>query len=220
MATSKKKAKKNVKAETSKYYIVKTVQDAKSGIRNRAETYKERYIEKPVEVSREFVEDLKNDPRSVIEDLIGDGRDFVEDLTAESRDKIDVFVSDGKDFFKKMRKNPRKVMDEFIDDGQEFFSDLKNDTKDRFEEYVNDGKGVFEGIEKDVRLAWDDVVANSKKVFDKKKVKKTIEDKINNSMKTFTNRLNMPSKNEVENLMAGIDALNKKVETMSKTYNA
>lgn len=186
------KAKKGVKKQHSKSYIVRTMREASDELKERAESYRDKFIAKPVKLSREFMEDLKNDPRNTLEDLIDDGKEFVEDIRTESRDRIDEFMADGKSFFKKVKKTPRKIMDEFIDDSREFVTELKNDTRDRFDGYVDDGKEVIEGIKK----------------------------RINSRMKTVPSRLNLPSRVEIENLMNGIKAVDKKVDTISRQYRA
>ncbi|MBW2219498.1 MAG: hypothetical protein JRF40_08425, partial [Deltaproteobacteria bacterium] len=197
MAKAMKSAKKSVKKADSRFYIVRTMQEARGELKDKGESYKKKYIAKPVKMSKEFVEDLKDDPRNVIEDFIDDGKEFIEDFKTESRDKIDEFMGDGKSFFKRIKKNPRKVMDELMDDSRDFVSELKNDTRDMVEGYMDDGKDVFEGIEKDVRLIFDDFISNGKKAFKKYPMKKTIEKTINSRMKSVPSRFNMPSKKEI-----------------------
>jgi len=223
MAKAMKSGKKSVKKAGSRFYIVRTMQEARGEFKDKGENYKEKYIKKPVKMSKEFVEDLKDDPRNVIEDLIDNGKEFIEDFKTESRDKIDEFMGDSKSFFKRVKKNPMRVMDGLMDDSREFVSELKDDAKDMVEGYLDDGKGVFEEIEKDARLIFDDFISNGKKAFKKYPkypMKRTIEKTINSRMKSVPSRFNMPSKKEIENLMHGIDAVNKKVETMSKQYSA
>ncbi len=224
MAQVKSKTRKTVKKEKvktpSRFYVVRNLQEARDNLTDRLDEYNAKYIKKPIENGKEFVEDLKKDPRKTLETLVDDGKDMIEDVKKDARKKIDTLVDDGKAFLKKAKKDPKKAFNQLVDDGKEFIEELKDDTRGKLDNLIEDYKTVLKGIEKDARMVKKDLLDNGKKVMDKVPGKQKIEKKISSTIKSIPSQLNMPSKKDIDSLVRGMKELNEKVDTLSKVYAA
>lgn len=224
MAQAKNKTRKTAKQEKAKtpsrFYVVRNIQEARDNLADRLDEYSEKLIKKPIENSKEFVEDLKKDPRKTIEALVDDGKDLIADVKKDARKKIDSIVDDGKAFLKKAKKDPRKTLTRLMDESKDFFEELKEDTREKMDGLVDDYKTVLKGIEKDARIVKKDLLESGKKAIDKVPGKQKIEKKITSTIKSIPTQLNMASKKDIDSLVRGMKELNEKVDTLSKVYAA
>ncbi|MEN8211399.1 MAG: hypothetical protein ABFR31_06750, partial [Thermodesulfobacteriota bacterium] len=134
-----------------------------------------------------------------------------------------------------LKKNPGKQLNSFIDDNKNRIKDFTNDSKKTYKLFVNDSKTtmdkVVKGVTGDVKLVVSDVKDMKNKAFDTFTSKKSITKKANKiaSKKSITkaineitakipSRLNLPSKDEIQGLMTGVDGINKKVDKLNKLY--
>lgn len=107
--------------------------------------------------------------------------------------------------------------------------------KDYNEKYVKSvfekGKSVREGVTKDARMAVNQFVEKGKKMLPEIPVVKTAEQKLTSTVKALEGRVrcgakvvaekvNLPSKQDIEKLTAAMETLNAKVETLDKKYSA
>ena len=81
-----------------------------------------------------------------------------------------------------------------------------------------EGKKVYKGIENDAKLIMDDFVEMGRKKLDGIPMKKTLEKTITSGIEAIPSRLNLPSKEEIDNLVAGIDGVSKKVDALNRHY--
>jgi polyhydroxyalkanoate synthesis regulator phasin len=186
MAT--KKATKTSKKE-SKFYIAKTINEAKEKIEIKVKTYNEKYVRKQVENGREFITELKADPVKRIDDLIDDSRDAIKRVRVE-----------------RMETLQKKV------------DTTKKDVRKKIERVNRETRTVYKGIGNDAKLIVEDILALGKKSLDKMPMKKRIGKKISHGIDAIPSRLNIPSKEEIDNLVTGIDGVNKKVDALNKEY--
>jgi hypothetical protein len=90
---------------------------------------------------------------------------------------------------------------------------------------------VIKGVTGDAKLVVSDVKNMKNKTFDtftsKKSItkrvnkiaaKKSITKAINKITAKIPSRLNLPSKDEIQGLMTGVDGINKKVDKLNKLY--
>lgn len=207
---AKKKTKKSTPKKTaSRFYVVRGIQDIRKTVTDRVETYHNEFIKDPIETGKEFVEDLREDPRKALNNLVDDSRQYVGGLKKDTRKKVDGMVADGRKLFKKARKNPRKTFTGIVDDGRDF-------TEDLFEE----GKEVVKGIEKDARLVLDEVVESGRKTLDKLPGKKKFQRKIEKRIKAVPRQLNLPTRQDIDLLVGRLDKLNKKIDTLGNAHTA
>ncbi len=184
MAT--KKAKMTEKS-APRFYVTKTINEAKDKIEDKVNEYNEKFVKKPVESSREFLSELKADPVKTIDDLIDDGREAIE------KEK-DVRV-------KAFRKN---------------VDTKKQAVRKKMDKINVETKKVYYGINNDAKLLVKDFKEMGKKQLDRIPMKKTIEKKLSKGIDSIPSKLNLPSKDEIDNLVAGIDGVNKKGDAMNK----
>ena len=182
------KAAKATKKE-SRFFIAKTVIETKKKIEGRVKTYNEKFIKKSLENGREFISELKKDPIKTIDDLIDDSRETLNKAKSSRMNKF------------------QKKMDA-----------TKNGIRRKFATINQKTQRVYKGIENDAKLITEDFLAMGKKNLDKLPMKKTIEKKISAGIDSIPEKLNLPSKGEIDNLVTGIDDVNKKVDTLNKLY--
>lgn len=173
----------------SRFYIAKTINEAKEKIENKVKTYNEKYVKKQVENGREFITELKADPVKRIDDLIDDSKDAIKRLGSHRTEAI------------------QKKMDT-----------TKKDVRKKVARLHQETRTIYKGIENDAKLILEDIVALGKKNLDKIPMKKAIEKKISHGIDSIPTRLNLPSKEEIDNLVTGIDGVNKKVDALNKQY--
>jgi hypothetical protein len=186
--TSRKKA-GNATRHESKYYIAKTVNGAKEKIEDKVTTYNDKYLKKKVENGRKFVTEFKTAPLKKIDGLLGDGKDAL----------------------KKARSTRISAIQKKVDS-------TRQDVRTRVETINRQTRKVYRGIEGDAKLIVEDVVSLGKKKMGKLSVQKTIKDKISSGIDSIPRKLNLPSKSEIDRLLAGVDGANKKVDALSRQY--
>jgi hypothetical protein len=178
-----------ISPKESRFYIAKTINEAKEKIETKVKTYNEKYVKKQVENGREFITELKADPIKRIDDLIDDSRDAI-----------------------------KKVRSERLGTLQKKMDATKKDVRKKIERVNKETRTVYKGIGNDAKLIIEDIVALGKKNLDKLPLKKTIGKKLSRGIDAIPSKLNIPSKEEIDNLVTGIDGVNKKVDALNKQY--
>ena len=173
----------------SRFYIAKTINEAKGKIENKVTTYNEKYVKKQLENGREFITELKADPIKRIDDLIDDSRNAIKRVRVE-----------------RMETLQKKV------------DTTKKDVRKKLDRINTETRTIYKGIGNDAKLIIEDILALGKKRLDKLPMKKTIEKKISHGIDSIPTKLNLPSKEEIDNLVTGIDGVNKKVDALNKQY--
>lgn len=171
----------------SRFYIVKTARQTREKIEDRLKKVNEKYVQKQFETGREFIDELKADPIKKIDDLIDDGKEAVKKNREKRVDAV-------KQTVKKTRTTVKKRLDNM----------KTGRTK------------VVKGIQNDARLIAREALAMGKKNLNRIPFKKDLEEKISKGMASIPSRLNLPSRDEVDNLVNGIDGVNKKVDALNK----
>ena len=173
----------------SRFYIAKTINETKEKIEGKVKTYNEKYVKKQVETGREFITELKADPVKRIDDLIDDSRDA----------------------FKKVRVERMETL-------QKKVNTTKKEVRQKMDRITKETRTIYKGIENDAKLIVEDIVALGKKSLDKMPLKKNIEKKISHGIDAIPSKLNIPSKEEIDNLLTSIDGVSKKVDALNKEY--
>jgi len=171
----------------SRFYITKTINEAKGQIEKKIKTYNEKYIKEQLENGREFISELKADPIKTIDDLIDDSQGAM----------------------KKVRSARMKTL-------QKKVNTTKKDVRRQFEKINEKSRTVYKGIESDAKLIAEDLIALGKKNLDKFPMKKIIEKKISAGIDSIPAKLNIPSKAEIDNLLKSINGVNQKVDALNK----
>ena len=173
----------------SRFYIAKTMNGVRANIEKKIKTYNEKYVKKQIENGREFISELKADPVKRIDDLIDDSRDAI----------------------KKVKSHGMETIDKKVDAA-------KKDVRKKIEKINQETRTIYKGVGHDAKLIIEDVVALGKKKLDKMPLKKTIEKKISDGIDSIPAKFNLPSKEEIDNLVTEIEDVDKKINALNKQY--
>jgi polyhydroxyalkanoate synthesis regulator phasin len=202
MATRRKSTKKPVKKTGKKrkaqLHSLKAIRKNTDTWIETSKDYNEKYVLKPFETGKDFVEEMQKDPRKTIEGLIDDGKDFIRDVT----------------------KDPGKVFNGFVEDGKDFVEELRDDFRNAMDDFIDGGKGFYKGLQKDSSKAFESLVDKGKDLADKISMLNTIEEGITKGLKSVPDRLNLPNKKDVETLAKTVKTLNRKINALSKAQTA
>ena len=220
-AKTKSGSRKKTPSKTkTRYYVVKTFQEARTSLTDRLDDYNRKYITQPVETGKTFVEDLKAEPRKTVGNLFDDGKARITDLNKDAWSRVDDLAKNGQSFLTKAGKNPLKAFNALMDDGKELVQNMRSSTRDKFDELVVDLKLIKEGVEKDSRMVIDDVIDGSKKAIDHVPGKQRIEKEISSRMQAIPAAFDLPSKKDINALARQVKNLNTKVKKLSETHAA
>ena len=147
-------------------------------------------------------------------------------IDAKTKKHIKARVETSRKFISDLKKNPVKQLDSFIDDNKQSIKKFTIDSKKRYRTFISDNKitmkKVFKGVSGDAKLFADDIKGFKSKTFDKFTAKntaaKSIEKRINKITARIPSSLNLPSKEEVQVLMTGVDGISRKVDKLNKLY--
>jgi len=192
--TTKAKAKKTVKKTESNFHAIRSLYKTRENWVDTAKDYNEKYITKPFESSKDFVTDMKNEPKKTFGDIFDNGKSFMEDA----------------------KKDPKKVWTDLVDGGKDLADGAREDFFKAVETVLDGGKDFYAGMEKDTRKALDDLLDRGKKFTDQIPGKETVEKGISSSLESIPDRLNLPSKKDMEKLSKTVRTLNTKLNTLTK----
>ena len=170
-ADTRKTRKKSPQADSS-YRTVRVLRETRENLADKIDGYHTRYIQKPIDSSRTFIEDLNKAPRKTIEKLADDSRERLADMRADTRRKVDGYLKDGRKFYRRARKDPRKTLDGVVKDSRVYFDDLSAQTRENVDEVIQIGREMVEGLEKDGRMVIDRLQATGKDAVEKLSGKK------------------------------------------------
>ena len=144
----------------------------------------------------------------------------------QTKKQIKARVETSRKFISDLKKNPVKQLDSFIDDNKQSIKKFTMDSKNRYRTFISDNKitmeKVFKGVSGDAKLFTNDIKSFKSKTFDKFTAKntaaKSIEKRINKITARIPSSLNLPSKEEVQVLMTGVDGISRKVDKLNKLY--
>jgi polyhydroxyalkanoate synthesis regulator phasin len=214
--TARGSQKKSTAKAKTRYYVVRTVEQARTDLTNRLEDYNRKYIVQPLETGKTFVQDLKAEPRKVVVNLFKDGKARITDLNKDAWTRVNGLAKDGRAFLTKAGKSPRETFNDLIDDGKEVVEDLRSSTRDKLTDLVDEAKRFLKGVEKDTYLVMADVIDGGKKALDQVPGKQRIEKEISSRMKTIPAKFNLPSKKDIDSLVSRVKQLNAKVDALTE----
>ncbi|MCP4113643.1 MAG: hypothetical protein GY749_50315 [Desulfobacteraceae bacterium] len=103
---------------------------------------------------------------------------------------------------------------------EKFVKNRKEVLKDYNEKYVKNfvetGKDFGEGVKKDTLKVIDLAVEKGKNLIPENTVLETVKEKVSCSVKTVTDKINLPSKQDIEKLTGAVETLNSKVDSLIK----
>jgi len=191
---TKTETKKTGKKAKSNFHAVRSLYKTRENWVETVKDYNEKYITKPFGTSKDFVVDIKNDPKKTFGDLFDDGKGFVEDV----------------------RKDPKKVFTNMVDGSKDLAEGAREDFFKAVESVMDGGRDFYAGMEKDTGKMLDDLLDRGKKITDWIPGKETMEKGVSKRLESIPDRLNLPSKKDMEKLSKTVRTLNTKLNTLSK----
>jgi len=161
--------------------------------------------------------------RFYIGQTIIETRDTIKNkIDAQTKKNIKARVETSRKFISDLKKNPGKQFDSFIDDNKKYVKEFTNSSRTTYKTFVKESKTTMEkvikGVTEDAKLVVSDVKNMKNKTFDTFTSKKSINKRVNKIAAKIPSRLNLPSKDEIQGLMTGVDGINKKVDRLNKLY--
>ena len=192
--TTKAKGKKTGKKVESRFHAVRSLNKTRDNWMETAKDYNEKYITKPFESGKDFVVEMKHNPQKVLGDIYHSGRGFVADV----------------------KKDPKKAWNNLADGGKELAGGAKKDFVKIVDNIMDGGRDLYAGMEKDARKMLDDLFDKGKEITERIPGKEAVEKGISRSLESIPDRLNLPSKKDMEKLSKTVRTLNTKLNTLSK----
>ena len=192
--TTKAKTKKTGKKAESRFHAVNSLHKTRENWIGTVKNYNAKYITNPFENSKNFVVDVKNDPKKTFGDLFDNGKGLVEDV----------------------KKDPKKMFTHMVDGSKNLAEGAREDFFKAVESVLDGGRDFYVGMEKDTRKIMDDLFDRGKKITDRIPGKETMEKRISKRLESIPDRLNLPSKKDMEKLSKTVRTLNTKLNTLSK----
>lgn len=212
----------NCESCESKYHTLNAIREKRDSIKKRLDEYNEKYLKKTVESGREFIKDLNAEPLKKIDELIDNSTKAAKTLKADSIKKYDELKDKTKEIREKTKEFTQKIKSSPFKAAGDMVKEAKEDISKKVDKYTADYKEtknkIVENIEKDAETIRHDIIDAGKKAIDKIGFKKTIEEKLNSTIERFPSMLNLPSKKEVEELIKGIDSVNRKVDHLADQF--
>ena len=115
-------------------------------------------------------------------------------------------------------ENLQKKVDTTKADARKRFDTTKADVRKRFDKINLETKKIYTGVGNDAKLIVEDFIDFGKKNLNKLPIKKSVESKFSAGINSIHSKLNLHSKEEIDNLVNGLDSVNKKVDAMSKKF--
>ncbi len=198
MAKTEKAAKKTKKAAKSQFHTIQSIQNSADKWMETMKESRKRYVTKPFETGKTFVEDLRNDPIRMVEGWYSDSRDFMAEMS----------------------KDPKKTLNGFLDDGKSFVEDLKKRFQATMDDAAQSGNDLYKGVKTDSQKLFDDLVDSARKFKDRIPMMKKIEEGVGTTLQSIPDKLNLPSKKEMDELARAIDTLNQRMNALGKQVAA
>ena len=211
--TAKDKPNQGFITSLSRFHTVKRIEKATDQWTRSLQDAHAKWVKAPVDDAKTLFGDLKKAPRPTIDRMVADSRKQVSEFNQSSRRKIETWTQDGKELITKTKKAPANTLGGLIDDGKRRIAKLREETRDTANDIIKD-------LEKDARLAVDDLTAFSARQFDRIPGKKNMQKNIRERMASVPAQFNLPSKEDMENLMNGLKQLTAKVETLNQEQAA
>ena len=107
MAQKKTKRQTRKKA-VSRFYVVRSIQDARKNMTERVENYHQELIKDSIQSGKDVIEDFRNDPRKAMDSLVDDSQRFVGGLKKDTKKKSMALLPTAGSFIKRPVKTPVK----------------------------------------------------------------------------------------------------------------
>ncbi len=184
----------------SPFFVVRTVREASETFTNAVNEYNDKYVRKAVEKGKEFKEGLRKDASLLVDRLVAKkGSAEVDETSDQPADAESEFY---------LVRTAREAADAFTSTVREYNDKYVGKAVER-------GKEFTEGLQKDARILADRFVEKGKALLPELPVK-GVEEKITHGVKTVVEKMDLPSKEDIESLNETMDALNTRVDALKR----
>ena len=201
MATAKsnttRQKKRTATKQKPRFYAVQSIEKSRDNWMETIRDYNDKYVMKPFESGKDFMGDMRKDPRKVMDDLFSDGKKFTEDV----------------------KKDPRKVLNDLMDDGKDFAAGVRKDIRKAVENAVDGSRDFYRAMGKDSRKWMDGLSDSRKKMVERIPGLAAMENGISRRLQTVPDWLNLPSKKDVDKLNKSVKTLNTRLNTLTRQYS-
>ena len=165
----------------------------------------------------------KTESRFYIGQTVIDIKDTLKNkFDAKTTKHIKTRITTGKKFISDLKQNPKKHLSSVVDENKTRVKNFTKNSKKTYNNFINDSKQtatkVTKGLKSDIKIITGDMTNLKTRTLNKFTVKESINKKISNIAKKIPSKLNLPSTEEIQNLMTGIDGINKKVDKLNNMY--
>lgn len=210
----------NASKANTRFYVVKTVQNARDELAGKLGDYNREYIIQPLNAGKNFMQDLKTEPRNAMANLLNDGKARITHLNKDAWEFAEGFANASQTFLTQSGKNPKETFNELMNDGKVLAEDIRCSIQDQIGDFSSDLKIVKNGIEKDVLQVISDVIDGSKKILGHVAGKQMIEEEISSRMAAISAKFNLPTRKDIDDLVRRVKHLNAKVDALIKAQSA
>ena len=194
---TKSQKKRRARKPEPRFYAVRSIEKTTDNWVETLKGYNDRYVMKPFETGKDFFEDMRKDPRKVVESLFDNGKKFTKDV----------------------KKDPRKVFDGLVDDGKDFADSVRKDVRKAVDIAMDGTKDFYRAVGKDGRKLVDTLADRRKKIMERIPVISALEKGMSDGLETLPGRLNLPSKKDMDKLTKTVRTLNTRLNTLTKQYS-
>jgi hypothetical protein len=178
----------------SKFYIANTMKDARKKVEGTLKDYDEKFVKVQLKNGRAFFTELKANPIKKVGNLIDENRGII---TKTRTRRLELW-----------KKTVENIKEE----------NFKANTRKKFNEYQTHRKNIYKGIGSDAKIVMDDLKEMGKKNMKKSAIKGKIEKRFAKRVNSIYSTLNIPSKDQVESLLAEVKTVTKKVDALGKDF--
>ena len=113
-------------------------------------------------------------------------------------------------------------MDSLVETNTKRVKDFAKQSKKTYKTFINDNKkratNIVKGVQADAKLVRDDINNFKNRPFDKKAAIKNIENRIKKITSKMPSPLIIPNRKQILSLMADVEVINKKVDSLNRKY--
>ena len=201
MATTKKtgktKSRNTGSKEKSRFEAVQSLYKTRDNWVETMREYNDKYIMKPYGNTKDLVVDMKKNPRKQFEEIFNQSKTFVKDV----------------------QKDPKQIWQDMVNNGKDMAGDARKDFQKAVDNMVEGGRDFYKAMGNDLQTALDDFMARGKKMMDRIPGKRAVEKGLHKGLESVPEKLNLPSKKDMEKLSKTVRTLNTKLNTLSKQYS-
>ncbi len=212
--SSREKEQKAAPGETSEYYVLKALLEAADNVAGKMEDFNQKYFQETLTAGRAFLEEARSDQRKAFKNLVDEGKDFVSDTKNEGRDAVNRWVDGGRQMLSEAFKAPRETVEGLADDAGKLADEVRKNARETMTDLADKGREIASGVKNDSTTLVEDLVRKGREIISEAPKGDVIEEKVESRIRSFSRRLNLPDKEDIQNLAGALKDLSDKIDAM------